>query len=87
MFDVKKIYVELILGKCHKDPDLVLKILICWIRSRIRPKMDRIRNPVSKTDYIRLTEQDWLNKIGCARFSMPKYLTLLRMYICTLLVL
>ena len=25
------------------EPDLVFKILICWIR--IRPKMDRIRNP------------------------------------------
>ena len=36
---------ELILGKCRKDPDQVLKILIGWIR--IRPKMDRIHNPVN----------------------------------------
>ena len=26
-----------------RDPDPVFKILICWIR--IRPKLDRIRNP------------------------------------------
>ena len=36
---------EFTLGECQKDPDPdpVLKILICWIR--IRPKVDRIRNP------------------------------------------
>ena len=32
---------KLILGKCQKDPDTVSKTLTC----RIRPKMDRIRNP------------------------------------------
>ena len=34
---------ELILDKCQKDPDPIFKIPIFWIR--IRPKMDRIRNP------------------------------------------
>ena len=36
---------ELILVSASRilDPDPVFKILICWIR--IRPKMDRIRNP------------------------------------------
>ena len=49
MFDVKKILMfELILGKWQQDLDPVFKILICWIRSRIRPKMDRIRNPVKR---------------------------------------
>ena len=43
LFDVKKVWMlELILGKCQQ----VFKILICWIRIRIRPKLDRIRNPV-----------------------------------------
>jgi len=37
--------VEMILGEgqYNPEPDLVLKILIC--RIRIRPNMDRIRNP------------------------------------------
>ena len=39
----KKLMFELILCECECDPDPVFKILICWIR--IRPKMDRIRNP------------------------------------------
>ena len=42
---------ELILSKCQQDPDPVSKILICWIR--IRPKMDRIRNP--GLDLVRLS--------------------------------
>ena len=42
LIDVKKNFMfELILGKCQKDPDPLLKILICWIRM----KMGRIRNP------------------------------------------
>ena len=41
---MKKMFLfELILGECQLDPDPVFKIMICWIR--IRPKMDRIRNP------------------------------------------
>ena len=39
---------ELILGQCQQDPDQVFKIMICWIR--IRLKMDRIRNPDSDED-------------------------------------
>ena len=35
---------ELILGKCQQDPDLVLKILICWIRMKI----DRILLALAK---------------------------------------
>ena len=43
MFDVKKILMfELIL---YTGPGSDFNILICRIRSRIRPKMDRIRNP------------------------------------------
>ena len=54
MFDVKKLQMfELILGQCQLDldPDPVFKILICWIRIRswIRLKMDRIRNPAGYT--------------------------------------
>ena len=58
MFDVKKLFMfELIIGKCQWDPDPVLKILIFWIRicSWIRPKMDRIRNPVINNTYWYLT--------------------------------
>ena len=55
MFGVKKILMfELILGKCQKDPDPegnpVYKIQIFWIR--IRPKMDRIRNPAYLCRYL-----------------------------------
>ena len=41
----EKIYMlELILDECKQDPDPVNKILL--FRIRIRPKVDRIRNPV-----------------------------------------
>ena len=43
---MNKMYVlESVPGECQLDPELgpVFKILICWIR--IRLKMDRIRNP------------------------------------------
>ena len=41
---------ELMLGECQKEPDPnpVFKILICWIRFRL--KMDRIRNTEIKVD-------------------------------------
>ena len=52
---MEKIYIfEWILGDCKQDPDPVFKVLIC----RIRPKMDRIRNPVAVVS-IEIETQKW----------------------------
>ena len=60
----KNVMFELILGECQWDPDPVLQILICCIR--IRPKMDRIRNPdilTHRKSAVNLTEAKTITRI------------------------